>query len=83
MENDLKGQFQRHEAVCDERWKTVFNKIDEFDKRTSRRLEEFDRRSGERYEEHKREFGTYRKVALGALATIVMFLLGLLANGGG
>lgn len=79
---EIEGQFRKHEAVCEERWKTVFNKIDEFDKRTSKRLDDFDRRSGERYEEHKKLFGNVRKVALGALATLVMFLLGLLANGG-
>lgn len=67
----LAEKFTTHEAVCAERWKTVFNK-----------LEEFDERSSQRYEEHKNEFHTYRKLALSSLGLIVMFLLGLLASGG-
>lgn len=67
----LAEKFTTHEAVCAERWKTVFHK-----------LEEFDERSSQRYEEHKKEFQTYRRLALSGMGVIVMFLLGLLASGG-
>ncbi len=69
--DELKNAFEKHEAVCDERWKTVFNK-----------LEEFDERSTQRYEEHKSEFGTYRRFAFSGLGAIVLCLVGLLASGG-
>lgn len=28
----LEYRLHRHEGVCEERWKTVFNKLEEFDK---------------------------------------------------
>jgi len=68
---ELKGAFETHEAVCEERWRTVFNK-----------LEEFDERSTQRYEEHKQEFGTYRRFAFSGMGAIVLCLIGLLASGG-
>lgn len=69
--DELKSAFEKHEAVCDERWKIVFNK-----------LEEFDERSTQRYEEHRQEFGVYRRFAFSGLGAIVLCLIGLLATGG-
>ena len=67
---DVEYRLNRHEAVCEERWKTVFNK-----------LEDFDERSTQRYEEHKREFGTFRAFAFSGMGAIILCLIGLLASG--
>ena len=69
--DSIESRFSKHEAVCAERWKTTFKK-----------LEEFEKRSTERYEEHKREFSIYRRFVLTGMGIIIMFLLSLLASGG-
>lgn len=66
---DLENEFAKHEAICEERWKTVFNK-----------LEEFDERSTQRYEESKAEFGIYRRFAFSGMGAIILCLIGLLAS---
>jgi len=67
--SELRRAFEKHEAVCAERWKTIFNKI-----------EEFDERSTSRFEEHKKEFCTFRRIAIGGLGTAVIFLLSILGG---
>ena len=36
---ELQLQFNRHETQCDERWKTVFTRLDDIDERIDRLMQ--------------------------------------------
>jgi len=37
---EIDGRLTTHEAICAERWKTVFNQLEGIEKRSSRRFDE-------------------------------------------
>ena len=36
---DLSAELKRHEAICEERWKTVFNQLQGIDGRSAKRFD--------------------------------------------
>ena len=40
--NEVAGELAKHEAVCAERWKTIFNKITDMEKGADRRFTNMD-----------------------------------------
>jgi hypothetical protein len=69
--NELRKDFYRHEAVCEEKWKTVFNQ-----------LGEGIRDSKERHNDMRASLLYLQKLVLTTAGAIILFLAGVLVSGG-
>lgn len=67
---ELRTDFLRHEAICEERWKTVFNEI-----------REAKEESKDRWAEVKASFASIQKMVLGASGAFILFLLAIIFEG--
>lgn len=67
---ELKAAFEVHEAVCEERWKTIFNE-----------LREGKEESKERGIEVKNSVNSLHRLVWGGGGAIILFLLGTLMKG--
>mgnify|MGYP000321108576 FL=1 len=70
QQNDLLTDFRTHEAVCEERWKTIFNEV----KRASED-------SRIRYKEMQQSIDKLHKLVWTVGGALILFLAGLLASG--
>ena len=70
QQNDLLTDFRTHEAVCEERWKTIFNEV----KRASED-------SRIRYKEMQQSIDKLHKLVWTVGGALILFLAGLLATG--
>ena len=68
--NDLKAAFEKHEAVCEERWKTVFNEI-----RTAHT------QSKERHNDLKESVSSLHRLVWAGGGAVILFLAGMLISG--
>lgn len=68
--NELRIEFEKHEAVCEERWKTVFNEI--------RSAKE---ESKERSSEIKASVQSLHRLVWAGGGAVILFLAGMLASG--
>lgn len=68
--NDLLTDFRTHEAVCEERWKTIFNEV--------RNASEDSRI---RYKEMQQSIDKLHKLVWSVGGALILFLAGLLASG--
>lgn len=69
-QNDLLTDFRTHEAVCEERWKTIFNEV----KKASED-------SRIRYKEMQQSIDKLHKLVWTVGGALILFLAGLLASG--
>lgn len=69
-QNDLLTDFRTHEAVCEERWKTIFNEV--------RNASEDSRI---RYKEMQQSIDKLHKLVWTVGGALILFLAGLLASG--
>lgn len=69
-QNDLLTDFRTHEAVCEERWKTIFNEV--------RNAAEDSRI---RYKEMQQSIDKLHKLVWTVGGALILFLAGLLASG--
>lgn len=70
--NDLKTAFLQHEAVCEERWKTIFNEVKE-GKEESR----------ERWQNIQSSIASLTKLVLSVGGAAIVFLMGVVISGFG
>ena len=70
QQNDLLSDFRTHEAVCEERWKTIFNEV--------RNASEDSRI---RYKEMQQSIDKLHKLVWTVGGALILFLAGLLASG--
>ena len=70
QQNDLLTDFRTHEAVCEERWKTIFNEV--------RNAAEDSRI---RYKEMQQSIDKLHKLVWTVGGALILFLAGLLASG--
>jgi hypothetical protein len=70
QQNDLLTDFRTHEAVCEERWKTIFNEV----KNASED-------SRIRYKEMQQSIDKLHKLVWTVGGALILFLAGLLASG--
>ena len=70
QQNDLLTDFRTHEAVCEERWKTIFNEV----KKASED-------SRIRYKEMQQSIDKLHKLVWTVGGALILFLAGLLASG--
>jgi hypothetical protein len=70
QQNDLLSDFRTHEAVCEERWKTIFNEV--------RNASEDSRI---RYKEMQQSLDKLHKLVWTVGGALILFLAGLLASG--
>tara|TARA_R110000822_G_scaffold47412_2_gene125748 strand:+ start:1713 stop:1946 length:234 start_codon:yes stop_codon:yes gene_type:complete len=70
QQNDLLTDFRTHEAVCEERWKTIFNEV----KKASED-------SRVRNKETKQSIDKLHKLVWTVGGALILFLAGLLASG--
>ena len=63
--DELALELQKHEAVCAERWKTVFNQ-----------LEGIETRSGKRFGAVQEAIGRIETIMIGAAGTIIIGAVG-------
>ena len=68
--NDLKSAFLQHEAVCEERWKTIFNE-----------LREGKEESKERWAEVKVSVQALHRLVWAGGGAVILFLAGMIAAG--
>jgi len=68
--NDLRVEFERHEAICEERWKTVFNEI--------RSAKEEGR---ERHGDIKSSVQSLHRLVWAGGGAVILFLAGMVAAG--
>lgn len=68
--NDLKIAFLQHEAVCEERWKTIFNEVKE-GKEESR----------ERWSDLQTSISSLTKLVLSVGGAAIVFLMGIVISG--
>lgn len=68
--NDLKTAFLQHEAVCEERWKTIFNEVKE-GKEESR----------ERWLDLQSSISSLNKLVLSVGGAAIVFLMGVVVSG--
>ena len=68
--NDLRVAFEKHEAVCEERWKTIFNE-----------LREGKEESKERWTEVKLSVQSLHRLVWAGGGAVILFLAGMLAAG--
>lgn len=66
----LKAAFEKHEAVCEERWKSMFNE-----------LRDYKDESRERNAEIKDSVDALHKLIWSATGAAILFLLGVLVSG--
>ena len=69
-QNDLLTDFRTHEAVCEERWKTIFNEV--------RNAAEDSRI---RYKEMQQSIDKLHKLVWTVGGALILFLAGLVASG--
>ena len=69
-QNDLLTDFRTHEAVCEERWKTIFNEV----KKASED-------SRFRYKEMQQSIDKLHKLVWTVGGALILFLAGLVASG--
>ena len=69
-QNDLLTDFRTHEAVCEERWKTIFNEV--------RNASEDSRI---RYKEMQQSIDKLHKLVWTVGGALILFLAGLVASG--
>lgn len=67
--NDLRAEFEKHEAICEERWKTVFNEI--------RSAKE---ESKERHGDIKSSVQSLHRLVWAGGGAVILFLAGLLGS---
>ena len=70
QQSDLLTDFRTHEAVCEERWKTIFNEV----KKASED-------SRIRYKEMQQSIDKLHKLVWTVGGALILFLAGLLASG--
>ena len=70
QQNDLLTDFRTHEAVCEERWKTIFNEV----KKASED-------SRLRYKEMQQSIDKLHKLVWTVGGALILFLAGLVASG--
>jgi hypothetical protein len=70
QQNDLLTDFRTHEAVCEERWKTIFNEV----KKASED-------SRIRNKETQQSLDKLHKLVWTVGGALILFLAGLLASG--
>ena len=70
QQNELLTDFRTHEAVCEERWKTIFNEV--------KRASEYSRI---RYKEMQQSIYKLHKLVWTVGGALILFLAGLLASG--
>ena len=70
QQNDFLTDFRTHEAVCEERWKTIFNEV----KKASED-------SRIRYKEMQQSIDKLHKLVWTVGGALILFLAGLLASG--
>lgn len=68
--NDLRAEFEKHEAVCEERWKTVFNEI-----RTAKA------ESKDRSNDLKASVESLHRLVWAGGGAVILFLSGIIAAG--
>lgn len=68
--NDLKSAFLQHEAVCEERWRTIFNE-----------LREGKEESKERWAEVKLSVQSLHRLVWAGGGAVILFLAGMVAAG--
>lgn len=68
--NDLRTEFEKHEAVCEERWKTVFNEI-----RTAKA------ESKDRSNDLKASVESLHRLVWAGGGAVILFLSGIIAAG--
>lgn len=68
--NELKTAFLQHEAVCEERWKTIFNEVKE-GKEESR----------ERWLDLQNSISSLNKLVLSVGGAAIVFLMGVVVSG--
>lgn len=68
--NELRASFEIHEAVCEERWKTVFNEI------RSAHTE-----SKERHSDLKESVSSLHRLIWAGGGAVILFLAGMLISG--
>ena len=68
--NELKTAFLQHEAVCEERWKTIFNEVKE-GKEESR----------ERWQDLQTSISSLNKLVLSVGGAAIVFLMGVVVSG--
>jgi hypothetical protein len=68
--NDLKSAFLQHEAVCEERWKTIFNE-----------LRDGKEESKERWAEVKVSVQALHRLVWAGGGAVILFLAGMIAAG--
>lgn len=67
--SELRAEFEKHEAVCEERWKTVFNEI--------RSAKE---ESKERHGDIKSSVQSLHRLVWAGGGAVILFLAGLLGS---
>lgn len=70
--NDLKTAFLQHEAVCEERWKTIFNEV-----------KEAKEESRDRWDEVHSSISSLNKLVLSVGGAAIVFLMGVVVSGFG
>lgn len=67
---ELKTEFEKHEAVCEERWKTIFNEVRDGKEESKRR-----------YDLISSSINSIHKLLLTVAGALILFLAGVLATG--
>lgn len=67
---ELKVEFAQHEAVCEERWKTIFNE-----------LREGKEESKERWREVKASVQSLHRLVWAGGGALILFLAGMIMKG--
>lgn len=68
--NDLKSAFLQHEAVCEERWRTIFNE-----------LRDGKEESKERWAEVKHSVQSLHRLVWTGGGAVILFLAGIIVAG--
>ena len=68
--NELRAEFEKHEAVCEERWKTVFNEIRSAKEDSKGRADEI-----------KDSVQSLHRLVWAGGGAVILFLAGMLASG--
>ena len=70
--NDLKTAFLQHEAVCEERWKTIFNEV-----------RDAKEESRDRWDDLQNSIASLNKLVLSVGGAAIVFLMGVVVSGFG
>lgn len=68
--NDLKTAFLQHEAVCEERWRSVFHEI-----------REAKEESRDRWDDLQNSVGSLHRLIWAGGGAVILFLAGMVAAG--